>query len=79
MTISLQMNLHLDLRYHLFLFIQRNLNGSTKTILFHNPNKMDKYIKIQKDICPYTSKSNVVYRFRVIIVMHHTLDRPADN
>ena len=23
---------------------------------------MDKYIKVQKDICPHTSKSNVVYK-----------------
>ena len=26
-------------------------------ISFHSPNKMDKYIKVQKDICPHTSKS----------------------
>ena len=27
---------------------------------FHSSNKMGKYIKVKKDICPHTSKSNVV-------------------
>ena len=30
--------------------------------VFHSSNKMGEYIKIQKNICPYTSKSKVVYK-----------------
>ncbi|KYN35716.1 hypothetical protein ALC56_09916, partial [Trachymyrmex septentrionalis] len=31
-------------------------------IAFHSPNKMNKYIRVQKDTCPRTSKNNVVYK-----------------
>ena len=42
----------------------RSLNKSKSDIrvAFHSPNKMDKYIRVQKDTCPRTSKSNVVYK-----------------
>ena len=42
----------------------RSLNKSKSDIrvAFHSPNKMDKYIRVQKDTCPSTSKSNVVYK-----------------
>ncbi|KYN35068.1 hypothetical protein ALC56_10601 [Trachymyrmex septentrionalis] len=30
-------------------------------VSFRSLNKLNKYIKVHKDICPYTSKSNVVY------------------
>ncbi|XP_018347291.1 PREDICTED: uncharacterized protein LOC108751554 [Trachymyrmex septentrionalis] len=33
-------------------------------IAFHSPNKMNKYIRVQKDTCPRTSKNNVVYKIR---------------
>ncbi|KYN31257.1 hypothetical protein ALC56_14440, partial [Trachymyrmex septentrionalis] len=37
-------------------------NKSDIRVAFYSPNKMDKYIKVQKDTCPRTSKSNVVYK-----------------
>ena len=37
-------------------------NNNDIRISFHSPNKMVKYIKVQKDICPQTSRSNVVYK-----------------
>ncbi|KYN40057.1 hypothetical protein ALC56_05544 [Trachymyrmex septentrionalis] len=39
-----------------------NRNKSDIRVAFHSPNKMGKYIKVQKDTCPLTSKSNVVYK-----------------
>ncbi|XP_018337091.1 PREDICTED: uncharacterized protein LOC108745430 [Trachymyrmex septentrionalis] len=39
-----------------------NKNKSDIRVAFHSPNKMDKYIRVQKDTCPRTSKSNVVYK-----------------
>ena len=54
-------------RVNLFLGLRRHLSLSTKPfnkndirVSFRSLNKL--YIKVQKDICPYTSKSNVVYR-----------------
>ncbi|XP_018353715.1 PREDICTED: uncharacterized protein LOC108755288 [Trachymyrmex septentrionalis] len=42
----------------------RSLNKSKSDIrvAFRSPNKMGKYIRVQKDSCPSTSKSNVVYK-----------------
>jgi len=62
LTMSVRMNLHLGLRYHLFLLTQKNLN-SIKMTLGHLFIILIKWvnIKVQKDICLYTSKSNAVY------------------
>jgi len=40
----------------------RRFNKNDIRVSFHSPNKMGKYIKVQKDICPHTSKSNVLYK-----------------
>ena len=40
----------------------KRFNKNDIRVSFHSPNKMGKYIKVQKDICPHTSKSNVVYK-----------------
>ncbi|KYN30381.1 hypothetical protein ALC56_15308 [Trachymyrmex septentrionalis] len=41
----------------------RRFNKNVIRVPFHSPNKMGKYIKVQKDICLHTSKSmNVVYK-----------------
>ena len=40
----------------------RRFNKNDIRVSFHSPNKMGKYIKVQKYICPNTSKSNVVYK-----------------
>ena len=63
LTISMQMNLHLGLRYHLFLFTQRNLNDLTKTISGYLFIILIKWLNILKyNLCLHTSKSNVVYK-----------------
>ena len=43
---------------------RRNLgfNKNDIRVSFHSPNKMGKYMKVQKDICPHTLKSNVIYK-----------------
>ena len=58
------MKLPVGLRFHTFLITQRNLEDLINDIRvsFHSPNKMGKYIKIEKDINTHTSKSNVVYK-----------------
>ncbi|KYN06950.1 hypothetical protein ALC62_02072, partial [Cyphomyrmex costatus] len=33
-------------------------------VSFHSPNKMRKYIKVQKDVRPHTSRNNVVYKIQ---------------
>jgi len=40
----------------------KRFNRNDIKVSFYSPNKMGKYIKVQKDICPYTFKSNVVYK-----------------
>ena len=40
----------------------RRFNKNDIRVSFHSPNKMGKYIKVQKDICPHTLKSNVIYK-----------------
>ena len=40
----------------------KRFNKNDIRVSFRSLNKLNKYIKVQKDICPYTSKSNVVYR-----------------
>ncbi|KYN39294.1 hypothetical protein ALC56_06318 [Trachymyrmex septentrionalis] len=40
----------------------KRFNKNDIRVSFRNPNKLNKYIKVQKDICPHTSKSNVVYK-----------------
>ena len=40
----------------------KRFNKNDIRVAFHSPNKLGKYIKVQKDICPRTSKSNVVYK-----------------
>ena len=40
----------------------KRFNKNDIRVSFHSPNKMGKYIKVQKIICPHTSKSNVVYK-----------------
>jgi len=40
----------------------KRFNKNDMRVSFHSPNEMGKYIKVQKDICPRTSKSNVVYK-----------------
>ena len=57
----------------------KRFNRNDIRVSFHNPNKMGKYIKVQKDICPHTSKSNIVYKISCKIVMRRKLDRRADN
>jgi len=57
----------------------KRFNKNDIRISFHSPNKMGKYIKVQKDICPHTSKSNIVYKISCKIVMRRKLDRRADN
>ena len=61
---SVRMKLSLGLRFHTFRFTRINLENLIKTTsgFPFSPNKMGKYIKVQKDICPHTSKSNVLYK-----------------
>ncbi|KYN29879.1 hypothetical protein ALC57_00670, partial [Trachymyrmex cornetzi] len=40
----------------------KRLNCNDIRVLFRSPNKIGKYIKVQKDKCPPTSKRNVVYK-----------------
>jgi len=40
----------------------KHFNKNDIRVSFRSFNKLNKYIKVQKDICPYISKSNVVYR-----------------
>ena len=37
-------------------------NKNDIRVSFRSPNKLKKYIKVHKDICPHTSKNNVVYK-----------------
>ena len=55
----------------------KRFNKNDIRVSFHSPNKIGKYIKVQKDICPHTSKSNVVYK--ISCNNCDTLDRWADN
>jgi len=60
---SVRINLHLGLRYLLFLFTQRNLNDLTKTISGYLFIILIKWLNILKyNLCLHTSKSNVVYK-----------------
>ncbi|KYQ53643.1 hypothetical protein ALC60_02916 [Trachymyrmex zeteki] len=40
----------------------KRLNNNDIRVSFRSPNKIGKYIKVQKDKCPPTSKRNVVYK-----------------
>ena len=40
----------------------KRFNKNDIRVAFRSPNKLSKYIKVQKDICPHTSKSNVIYK-----------------
>ncbi|KYM94600.1 hypothetical protein ALC62_14773 [Cyphomyrmex costatus] len=42
----------------------KRFNNNDIRVSFHSPNKMDKYIKVQKDVLSHTSKNNVVYRIQ---------------
>ena len=47
--------------FHTEKFKRFNNNNDIR-VSFHSPNKMVKHIKVQKNICLHTSKSNVVYK-----------------
>ena len=55
----------------------KRFNKNDIKVSFHSSNKIGKYIKVQKDICPHTSKSNVDYK--ISCNNCDTLDRWADN
>ena len=40
----------------------KRFNKNDIRVSFRSRNKLNKYIKVQKDICPHTSKNNVVYK-----------------
>ena len=63
-NVCVRMNLHLDLRYHLFLFTQKNLNGSIETTSRYLFIVLIKWVNIlkYKRIFVSISKSNVVYK-----------------
>ncbi|KYN35113.1 hypothetical protein ALC56_10583, partial [Trachymyrmex septentrionalis] len=40
----------------------KRFNKNDIRVSFRSPNKLNKYIKVQKDICPHTSRNNIVYK-----------------